>query len=317
MANVKSRVFKTILFLILVTGFDRIVGHTCENIYNKSNDYTIAKLRYTLDSTNQDILIFGSSRAMNQFNSVIIEKNTGLSTYNCGFGGQGLLFSYIQLNESLKRYTPKIVILDISPNILLDPESSDKLKILLPYYERDTLIYNRLTNNNYREKLKFLSSIYPYNSTIISLARRYNSQFRDTLKGFIPIDRTIDTTNLDAAISRQFPETEIPAAKFNYLDQIVSLCEEKEVPLVLVMCPVYRLNENLEKMNGQITEYCKNNYPEVHFADYTKHALFLENARYFSDNLHLNNTGAQLFTNEIAMVLSQIIFAKKESIQNK
>jgi hypothetical protein len=303
MANVKSRVFKTILFLILVTGFDRIVGHTCENIYNKSNDYTIAKLRYTLDSTNQDILIFGSSRAMNQFNSVIIEKNTGLSTYNCGFGGQGLLFSYIQLNESLKRYTPKIVILDISPNILLDPESSDKLKILLPYYERDTLIYNRLTNNNYREKLKFLSSIYPYNSTIISLARRYNSQFRDTLKGFIPIDRTIDTTNLDAAISRQFPETEIPAAKFNYLDQIVSLCEEKEVPLVLVMCPVYRLNENLERLNNQIIQYCSVKYLNVKLLDYSSNEVFYNQKDLFSDNIHLNNSGSATFSIEISKIL--------------
>ena len=172
--KMKYRIIKVFVFVFMVFLFDRLGGFALYQLYNKTNDFSISKLRYTLDSTNQDILIFGSSRVLNQYIPRIIEKNTGLSTYNCGFGGQGVRFSYIQLCESLKRYNPKMVILDILPNVLLDPESEQKLKFLLPYYDRDTLIYNSITNNKSMEKIKLISSIYPYNSSFISIAAEFS-----------------------------------------------------------------------------------------------------------------------------------------------
>jgi hypothetical protein len=296
MVHMKPWIYKTFIFLFLVFCFDRIIGYAFGRIYQASNDYTIAKLRYTLNATNEDLLILGSSRAVNQFDSRIIEEKTGLNTYNCGFGGQGLQFSYIQLNETFKRYTPETVVLDLSPNILLDPESNEKLKILLPYYKKDTLIYNALTRNDYKEKLKFISAIFPYNSTILSMLRKYNKAFNDSLNGFIPINRMIDTVNLSVQIDKQFPGSDIPEENFTHLDLIINLCKSNDVQLVVVICPVYRLNENLEKLTGHIKDHINQNFKGIHLMDYSQHPLLLHQEKLFSDNLHLNYEGARMFS---------------------
>ncbi|MBP6870599.1 MAG: hypothetical protein KBC43_01210 [Bacteroidales bacterium] len=296
MFKFNSWTFKTLVFLLLLFGLDRITGFCLARLYHTSNYYDYAKLRYTLDSTDQDILIFGSSRAVNQFDSRIISKKTGMSTYNCGFGGQGLQFSYIQMAETFKRYTPKIIILDISPNILLDPKSNDKLKILLPYFKKDTLIYNALTGNDYKEKLKFISAIFPYNSTILYMLRKFHEDFNDSLKGFIPIHRMLDTANLSVQIDKQFPGSVITEANFTHLDQIINLCKSNDVQLVVVICPIYRLNENLKKHTGHIKDHINQNFKEIQLMDYSQHPMFLHEEKLFSDNLHLNYEGAKMFS---------------------
>ena len=189
---------------------------------------------------------------MNQFIPDIIKQQTKLTTYNCGFGGQGLKFSYIQLSETLKRYKPKMVIVDISPNILLDPKSEQKLKILFPFYNRDTLIYNELTNNKSLEKIKLSSSIYPYNSTIGSIIKGMFKNFSDSLNGFAPINRIIDTTNLTNQLNTEYFESKIPSQKFAYLNNLIKLCQCRNIKMVIVVSPYYKMNHNLEMMIDQI-----------------------------------------------------------------
>ncbi len=239
---------------------------------------------------------------MNQFDPEIIKKITGLSTYNCGFGGQGLQFSYIQLNETLKRYKPELIVLDVSPNILLDPESREKLKILLPYFKRDTLIFNALTNNMDVEKVKLLSAIYPYNSTIGSLIRGLNMDYSDSLNGFEPINRALDTFGLYNKVNEQFPDPKIPADKFIYLHQIIKLCIKNELQLVVVVCPIYQKNKNLDEMITQIKAVCTA-YNDILFLDYSKNLVFTDQINLFYDNLHLNKDGAQLFSDSISRKL--------------
>jgi len=263
----KSVFLKIIVFVLLIVLFDRIIGKTCEVLYNHSQYKTYAKLRFTLNETSQDILILGSSRAMNQFDPQVFERNMGLSTYNCGFGGQGLQFSYIQLSETVKRYKPKLVVLDVSPNILLDPESHDKLKILLPYYKKDTLIFNALTYHHKVEKIKLLSAIYPYNSTIGSLLRGYFKRDIDTLKGFEPIVSTLDTFGLYNKVNSQYPNAEIPIDKYLYLQQIISLCDKNDLKLIVVVCPIYQRNSNLDEMTEQIRKVCTA-FNDLIFIDY-------------------------------------------------
>ncbi len=301
----KIIVYRTVVFVLIVFLFDRILGFVSQGLYNTTKDYTISKLRYTIDSTKQDILILGSSRAQHHFIPDIFENNTGYSTFNCGFGGQGLQFSYIQLYESLKRYKPKIVVIDISPNVLLDPDSQQKLKILLPFFQRDTLIYNALTNRKSSEKLKFISSIYPYNSTIVSLIRGYIKQNNDSLNGFIPLTGLIDTTDLTKQINAGFPGTIIPDEKFYYLKALISLCKENNISTVAVVSPIYQTNEDLDHMVGQIEKSCES-LNGLYFFDLSKYSEIYKHMNLFKDNLHLNLDGAIVYSEVLSQKLKSI-----------
>jgi hypothetical protein len=310
---VKSNLLKLLVFITVLIASDKIIGTICQKLYYKSNDYNIYRLRYTLDSTKEDVLIFGSSRAEYHFIPETIQQNTGLSTYNCGFGGEGLLFSFIQLSESLKRYKPKLVVLEVSPNVLIDPESQQKLKILMPFSKKDPIIYNALTNEELFERVKLLSSIYPYNSTIASLITGGYKRNTDTLNGFTPVNGIIDTAGLADYINRLFPTTSIPAERLNVLRQFIAVCNDNDIKLVVVVSPVYQSNTNLETMIREIKAVCtpsKNFY----FLNYCKLGSVHQNRNYFKDNLHLNYEGAKVFSETVSKDLKEIVTQKEAGI---
>jgi hypothetical protein len=162
MKGLKREILKIALFVAFIILADKFTGKVLERIYITSNDLVISKIRYSLSKTSEEILIFGSSRAEHHYIPDTISKSTGQTAYNCGLGGQGLTFSLIQISETLKRYKPNIIMLDVSPNILLDKDSDQKLKILGPYYHDIALIRKFLNNGSSYEKLKYASSVYPF-----------------------------------------------------------------------------------------------------------------------------------------------------------
>ena len=297
----KKFVTRLLIFTIILIAADRLIGLTFNKLYFTSNDKSIAKLRYTIDSTRQDIIILGSSRAQHHFNPSVIAKETGLSAYNCGFGGQGLAFSFVQLSEMTKRYHPKLVILEVSPEILLDPESEDKLRILLPYANRDTLIRNILTRNNPLENVKLLSEIYPYNSKIINLLKALSQKPSDPYNGYYPLDRQIDTTQ-KIVINSFKTSNGIAEDKFYYLDRISNLCNEKNIPLFITISPYYSVNQDLMNLNDQIASRCELN--RLNFENYSSYPETYHKPMLFQDNAHLNDTGADLFSSAISKKIS-------------
>jgi hypothetical protein len=302
----RSKIVRLLVFVLLVVASDKIIGRICEKLYYKSNDYNIHRLRYTLDSTREDILILGSSRAQYHFIPSIIDQNTGLRSYNCGFGGEGLVFSFIQLKESLKRYKPRLVVLEVSPNILIDPESQQKLKILMPFSKKDPLIYDALTKEEMTERVKLMSSIYPYNSTIASLITGRYKPNVDTTGGFMPLQGVIDTIGINSKINVAFPSTSIPQDRLDVLKQFITTCTNSNIKLLIVVSPVYQANQNLDEMTQYIETTCKE-YNKAYFLNYSKLEGVHQNPLYFKDNLHLNYDGAKVFSEVVSKKFKEII----------
>jgi len=300
---VKNRLGKFFIFILIVISLDSFIGFFCKKLYYKSKDFTIAKLRYTLDSTKEDILILGSSRAEHHFVPKIIKENLGLSVYNCGIGGEDLDFSLIQLYESLKRYKPKVIIAEVSPSSLSLPNPKENLKVLLPYYKKSPLIFNALTNNAPLEKLKFISTIYPFNSTISSLLKGIFKHPSDSLNGLLPLYGNIDTNGLANKIYAGLPSA-FPSEKFNNLKQLISLCQHESLPLFIVNSPVYLTNSNYDAISNQIENIClvsKN----VRYLNYSNCNLVYNQISFFKDHTHLNYQGAKIFSEVLSKDLKK------------
>ena len=217
-----------------------------------------------------------------------------------------MLFSLIQLNESLKRYKPKLIVVEVSPNVLLDPKSLQKLKILNPFYKKDSLIYDALTEDGTFEKVKFLSSIYPFNSTIVADLRGYFKQNKDSLNGFVPLSGVIDTNGLVRQINMDFSRPIIPSEKFIALKRLITLCNNNNIKIVIVVSPVYQTNNNLDEMTNQIKTICLQ-YKNIYFLDYSKHEHIYKQNKLFYNYLHLNYSGAKMFSEAISNELKDII----------
>ena len=295
----KIQIGTVLLLSFSIIFSDWILGKIFEHLYNNSKNYTIRKLNNSINYSSADIIILGSSRAQHHYIPKILVNNTGQSVYNCGFGGQGLGFSYIQLRMLTKRYTPKLVILDVSPNILLDQSSDEKMKILTPYARQDTCILNLLTNGKYYERIKYVSNLYLYNSTFVNLISGLFFKKIDSLDGFIPLHGIIDSLNYNYYYIKQ---NKIPASKFVYLSKIINLCCSKAIPIIIIVSPILYSDDNLNMLINQIKLFCTA-YKNIQFIDDSKFEKTYLRYKKFQDSYHMNYEGAYDFSVEISNYL--------------
>lgn len=103
-----------IIFLILFTVLlDFSFGKIYEALYFSDESRNNDRLIHSVLETTEDILVFGSSRAIHHYNPQIIEDTLGVTCYNVGSGGQNIYFHLALLEAALERYVPKIAILEL------------------------------------------------------------------------------------------------------------------------------------------------------------------------------------------------------------
>ncbi|MDE3212752.1 MAG: hypothetical protein KGM98_05915, partial [Bacteroidota bacterium] len=146
-----------------------------------------------MDSTKADLLIFGSSTANHNYYPDSIEKNLRLSCYNTGRDGMSIFYFYAVLKSDLKRYTPKVVILDFFPvEFRKEQMDYDRITALLPYYSSHPELRSIILMKSPYERLKLISRIYPFNSlafTILggNLQMNKNREINKGSQGYVPL----------------------------------------------------------------------------------------------------------------------------------
>ena len=293
MKKVNIRLLKIISFLFLVFLMDRSAGLILDYFYRTSTNDAIAKIRYSLYQTNEDILVFGSSKALHQYIPDTLSKGTGYTAYNCGLGGQPIAFSLIQISETLKRYKPKIIILDIPPDISRARDSDPRLKTLNPFYHDNPLVKRILLNNDTKfEKLKFTSAIYPYNGMIAEILLSLVYDPGVSIKGFIPIyGSTLEGG--ESINEEQELINEIPAKQMEYLEEIARLCRDHSAVCWIIISPVYKTTHQELATIKDLKDFAGKN--SIRFLDFSECEDFSDYLL-FRDNLHLNIDGAAKFS---------------------
>jgi len=284
------RLGKIISFLLLIVVSDKLAGRILGHLYQTSTLGDISKIRYSFYHTNEDLLIFGPSTANHNYIPDTIISGTGYTAYNCGFGGQPIAFSLVQISETMKRYAPKVIILDVAPSFKFELDNDPRLKILGPYYHDNKLIRKILIDNGSKfEKLKYISSIYPYNGMLadllISLVYHPNVGF----KGFIPIYGSTLNENTISEEHQEFFHKEIPLKQLNYLQDITKLCQKHNVDLWIIISPIFRTQDHHLITIKDLRIYAEQH--NIHFLDFSRNSNFSDYLL-FRDNFHLNINGA-------------------------
>jgi hypothetical protein len=195
----------------------------------------------------------------------------------------------------LLRYQPQMVIIDLSPVAFAPGEAGmDDLGVLLPYCRSNPVIRPILDKRSTWEWLKIQSSLYCFNSLPLQIAFNNLSRQRgDTTDGYLPRYDTLDHLPVPPFSFQQIngtPDTTAVGA----FEEIIRLTQQNGCRLAIVVSPVYfplpRSTSTIrlaKKLCGQW---------EVPFLDYTQSASFCTHLPLFNDESHLNNAGAELFT---------------------
>lgn len=292
--------FLLLTFLLVI--FDTLVGKSLAFFFLRTKNQTIAKMNYSFYETKADILIFGSSRGEGHYIPQIIKDSTGLECFNTSLGGEGVFYSYALLTNIISRYNPKIVVFDLSPNVVFDPAAIDKLSILLPYHNLNKEIQTVVELKGIFEKYKLWSSIYPYNSLLVNILTGIfkGEKGPQILKGYKP---EFGSISYEVKEVKDEGFRKIDNIQIVYFKKFMRLCTEKNISVFVIVSPKYY---KAPEYSETVSEFKKitSAYNQVFIDDFYSRGIS-DNPKYFKDPIHLNNKGAELFSRRIAGNIKQ------------
>jgi len=292
--------FKVLFFLCILFFIDLVIGNLLKHYYFKQQSGWLYRTTYAIETTRADLLIFGASRANHHYYTSMIEEQLGKSTYNTGRDGNAIFYHYAVLQSILKRYTPKIAILDISHGeFQQNKDSYDRISSLLPYYNSHPEIQHIVQLKSNNEQLKLISKIYPYNSLLFQIIAG-NTKFnrtresRNDINGYVPLSHVWSG---DVVYEDKFRSYEIDTLKIHYFKLFINDCVKSGIQLFIVISPYYvkfggsdhslTIAHNIAKLN------------HIPFFDFSNDSSFLSTPDIYADESHLNDSGARLYTAEV------------------
>lgn len=292
----KKYIGHIVLFFAIVFAIDFGFGHTCDYLNAHAKGGT-TKQMYDLCMKDQyDILIMGSSRAHHHYVPHIIEDSLGMSCYNAGVDGNGIILMTGIYRMIIQRYHPKLIIYDVEQAFDLFEYKADNnctryLAAQKPFYNQ-TGIGQIFKDVSQEEYYKTFSGLCRYNSVSIPLFIDYLSVRSMDAKGYSPMNGKMKKEPENKETNRK---PVIDSLKLQYMHYFIKDASEKGIPLVIVVSPKYNAvgSHDLEP----IKELC--NAYNVPFLDYYADIEFLNHKEWWKDPMHLNDEGAKVFTERI------------------
>lgn len=290
-----------ILLLIFTVLLDFTFGKLYEGLYFSEESRQNDRLIHSVLGTKEDILIFGSSRALQHYNPKIIEDSLGMTCYNVGAGGQNIYFHLALLEATLERYTPKIAILELMSidfEVTSPQWDTEKLGILLPFYHESEAAERAVLRRGELEKVKTnLSSVYPFNSMQYATFRNNLMPYHNHINGFMPITRVWDK-RLE---KKEVVKSEIDGEKLKALYQFIELCQVNNIKLFIFVSPHYADFNGESKYTLLASELKAKTGIEL--ISFENEPFFMERPELFADPFHLNADGAKKYSQIIVSII--------------
>ena len=297
----KRYITRIIVFFVIIACFDWVFGNVCYYLSKHAKGSDTQRTDYIMNRCQDDVIILGSSRALHHYVSSVLSDSLHQSVYNCGMEGNGIVSQYAVLSSLLERYTPKMVIYDVFAADMIKSDNMRYLKALKPYSNRPVL--KRFFNDQSpMELVKLQSNFYKFNNTFVSLVVDcVNPPFINKAGGYQPLMGVMDYD--PSPYQTQVPKGEWDDLKKRYFLEMIQLCKQKNIQLVVFLSPYYGATSSDDFRN--MAQLCKDE--GVPFIDYYSHPAFVHTKSYFQDPSHLNEQGAILYTQKISHWLKQYV----------
>lgn len=299
----KKFIYKILFVIVIVFCVDFASGKILEKLYQSCKSGVCYQENYIMRKTNQDLLVFGSSRAAYHYIPSILKDTLGISVYNCGREGTGIYYHYGVLLGTLNRYTPKIIFLDIDYRDIYEAKGVfglDVLKEHAPFYHKiSTEFDSLLVLSGKKEAIKLQSNLYRYNSKAFKIMTGNLSKGRDNVQGFR--EKSGIWKNNIAPLKNT--ELVVDQDKIATLQKFINKTKEKKLILVFTVSPYFMSTP--EGLYDPLKKIAKeNNIPILNHLQDNK---FLSDKSLFNDELHLNKRGAVLYTTLIASEAKKVL----------
>lgn len=258
---------------------------------------------YGVEMASEALLVLGASTATHHYIPGMLQDSLELTSRNLGKDGASLYCQICQLSLILDRYTPDLVIWDISDDCLshnLDWTDFMEISDYWPYR------LNAYGKSIVREMGRFQpvsmkSWLYRYNSKLPEYLFSFVSG-RQSQSGYVPLPD-------EAAYSFEKTVSELPGnlneKKVELFEAVLTTCLKKGSKVILVTSP--RFTEDGIQQTVQYQTLCDIAARlDIPYFNYHEDPAFSNDKFLFRDVDHLNERGATLFTERLIHDIRQL-----------
>lgn len=309
--NKAKEILKLILKCIVFLAGLAVLLVLCMSVLSFKHEDGSLPMRnyYDLPGDTVDVLMVGSSHIGMNVNTKQLWDEYGIAAYKCWGSTQPIWNSYYYLNECLKTQTPKVIVVDVhgatfsyeysdyvlqTKNLMGMKFSANKIEAVKTSAPKeswaDLLLELPAYHYRYGELTEQDFEYFPWNHH--PEMKELSNASMDIVYPFQMID-----------ISKTEGIEPLEEKEERYLRKIIDLCNERGIPLELVVAP-YQLSEGELKRYRAAAEIAEE-YSTVHFTDFNETYMDygISTAKDYVDPGHLNKTGVPKYTRAIADIL--------------
>ena len=292
------RALKLTVFVLLLALIVYCLNQTItpKYVYSNATDpmSSVFSGLYEMEENTVDVIFLGSSHTGSGLNPQDMYDEAGIRSYNLASSSQSILLSYFWLKEALNYQSPKIVVLDCYELFISGTSEAAARKAL--DYMRDGEVKSEavqaiVADDETQSELSYTLSNVRYHTRWSELTEEdYTWAEEDVTKLAKGFYKKWGYCNDETYVPLEFDESEITPAEFDetaeeYLDKIVSLCEEKGIELILIKTPAH--SQTAER------HVAVQNYADEHgltFYDFNMKDLYEEIGFEYATDMHDSST---------------------------
>ena len=316
MRSFKRTIWKILAFLLSVAAIT--VGITEPYFQNEVYHYQDAGARDFYAGT-LDVLICGSSHAYRGIVPQVLDEAMGCSSYNLSTSLMTMSGRYEMLKQELERNPVKLVILDVSFNSLTRDRAEEGPEGDIYQLGRYRSLPQRLSYFFRHFRLEEYGRVY-YDTLnrgvttwklLLRGQGKLGSSEKYQTKGFMPGPSNPCEEAPYHEYHTYLQETEFNGEDVAYMEKMVELCRERDIPVIVVAVPIAQrltlLFDGLDSIHTQCQALCSQwGVPFYDFNLYRgKTRLFPDDTAYFDVN-HMSESGARDFTGELCRLLEAL-----------
>ncbi len=328
--------FAAVIFAVFVA--DRLLAAALDKLFaqNFSGETGgVVNQLLAIDPT-PDVLILGTSRAKYQIAPPVAVPHFP-NTYNAGVNGRGGLLYQLVLLDILaqhKKLSPNVIIAFDGNNLLPHPEGKQtdyintELLGLSNFYDQSPILRRYLAKASPLEPLKFAFRSYRYNGKMLAVIKNYlfapplnnNNNSPPANNGFeaiLPTPRdslqTIESLKVLEQQGNHINPTTLNPDYLAIVEETLSFCKNHRINLIFLEPPSFQNTIYCLNCSHALDSLCRQyQTPFVCYAQNDSLMPQLHQPGYWHDATHLNQLGANIFSEKLAIDITTMLDIKKQ-----
>jgi len=267
---------------------------------------------YELPDDSVDLLVLGSSHAFEDINTAYLYDNYGISSFILAGSIQPMWNTYYYLEEALDYQTPQMIVLEAYTTTLAYDYSDNSRIIKNNYGIRNPYRkYQSLRESVSQDEFDdYYLEYRQWHSRYTEMAaNNYDCYYKKPLyQYFMGFGVNFKTTEYERNDAKKSDESlNMKNKSEKYYRRIIELCQEKNIPLVIVVSP-YIVTEREQKIYNYAESIAKEY--DVPFVNYNSDEYYdklgIDFQTDFADQGHLNYIGNVKYTSAIAELVTSV-----------